>query len=148
MKQICRILLGAALAAGLHAAALELKSPDGRLVLTFDVKALDGAAGVPCYRVDYQGRPVLAASRLGLELAGAPLNAGLAIVGQKTAAHDETWKPVYGERSTIRDHYNELSVELQEAAAPQRRGLTDGIDRWATATPWDSAAWPRWPGPT
>jgi len=121
MKQFGKILLGAALAAGWHAAAVELKSPDGQLTLTFEVKALDGAAGVPCYRVDYKGRPVLAASRLGLELAGVPLNAGFTIASQKTSAHDETWKPVYGERSTIRDHYNELRVELQEAAAPQRQ---------------------------
>jgi alpha-glucosidase len=120
--QLCaKILLGVALAAGWAAAAVELKSPDGNLALTFEVKALDGAAGVPCYRVAFQGRTLLADSRLGLELADAPLNAGLEIAGQRTATHDETWKPVYGERQALRDHYNELTVELRETAAPHRQ---------------------------
>ncbi len=121
MKKLALVLAGAALAAGLQAAAVELKSPDGKLTLTFEVKALAGVQGVPCYRVDYQGRKLLDDSRLGLELAGAPLNAGLKIVDQKTATHDETWKPVYGERSSIRDHYNQLTVKLEETAAPRRQ---------------------------
>ena len=44
----------------------------------------------------------------------------LAVVGQKASSHDETWKPVYGERNSIRDHYNQLTVDLRETAAPHR----------------------------
>jgi len=86
--------------------AMELKSPDGRLALTFDVKG-----GVPVYSVARDGKPILAESRLGLEIEQAPLG-GLAVVGQQASGHDETWKPVYGERNSIRDHYNQLVVDL------------------------------------
>ena len=120
MKMFAMVLAGAALVVGLRAPAVELKSPDGKFALTFKVKAFNGVQGVPCYSVVWQGRTVLADSRLGLELAGAPLNSGLEISGKKTATHDELWKPVYGERNSIRDHYNELTVALKETAAPHR----------------------------
>jgi len=87
-------------------AVSEIKSPDGRLVLTFNVKD-----GVPVYRVARDGKPVIVESRLGLEVEQTPLG-NLSIVGQKTSAHDETWKPVCGERNSIRDHYNQLIVDL------------------------------------
>jgi len=118
VRILTKILLGAALFA-LNAAAVELKSPDGKLALTFEVKA----QGEPCYALAYKGTPLLADSRLGLELAGVPLNAGFKLAGTDVATHDETWKPVYGERSLIRDHYNQLVVKLEEAAAPHRRML-------------------------
>lgn len=86
--------------------AMELKSPDGRLAVTFDVKG-----GAPVYSVARDGKLIITESRLGLEIEPAPLGA-LAVVGQKTSSHDETWKPVYGERSSIRDHYNQLAVDL------------------------------------
>jgi alpha-glucosidase len=85
---------------------MELKSPDGRLLLTFDVKG-----GVPVYSVARDGKPIVAESRLGLEIEQTPLS-DLRIVGQKTSSHDETWKPVYGERRLIRDRYNQLVVDL------------------------------------
>ena len=40
--------------------ALELKSPDGNLVLTFDLKDLAAAKGCPMYGVTYKGRTVIA----------------------------------------------------------------------------------------
>jgi alpha-glucosidase len=85
---------------------MELKSPDGRLLLTFDVKG-----GVPAYSVARDGKPIVTESRLGLEIEQTPLS-DLRIVGEKTSSHDETWKPVYGERSLIRDRYNQLVVDL------------------------------------
>ncbi len=119
MKILTRALFGAALAAGLSAAAVELKSPDGKLVATFEVKA----QGVPCYSIAYKGKPLIADARLGLELANAPLNTGLKLTGTEAASHDETWKPVYGERSRIRDHYNQLIVKLAEPAGARRQML-------------------------
>jgi hypothetical protein len=54
-------------AASLGAQPLELKSPDGNTVLQFAGRDFDGTPGCPVYRVLYQGRTVLADSRLGLE---------------------------------------------------------------------------------
>ncbi len=101
-----------------YAAAIELKSPDGNLLVTFDLKQQGAAAGCPVYAVQYRGNVILADSRLGLELKEGPLNAGLRIVGRSTGSHDSTWRPVCGERAIIRDHYNELVLDLKSDADP------------------------------
>jgi alpha-glucosidase len=101
-------------------AAVEVKSPDGRLVAAFDIKDFGDALGCPCYRVEYLGRPLIAESRLGLDLEGAVLSEGMALVEQTTSQSDSTWKPVCGERAEIRDRYNQVAVELKEAKAPNR----------------------------
>ena len=106
------------------AKAVELKSPDGKLVVSFDIKPYAGAKDCPVYSITYQGKAVLAPSRLGLELKEGALNAGLRIAGQSTTQRDSTWKPVCGERATIRDHYNELVLDLQRGAAPLALRLT------------------------
>ncbi|OYX14204.1 MAG: alpha-glucosidase [Algoriphagus sp. 32-45-6] len=40
---------------------------------------------------------------------------GFQITGTGTSAFDEIWTPVWGEESQIRNHYNELMVELTQA---------------------------------
>jgi alpha-glucosidase len=112
------LLAGAARTA--PAAPVSVASPDGRTVLTFDVKDLDGAAGCPVYRVDFKGKPVVAESRLGLEIEGAPLLDGLAVVKQAPGKRDETWKPVCGERAVVRDRCSTLEIDLKESKAPGR----------------------------
>ena len=100
------------------AAAIELKSPDGRVTLTLEI----AAEGTLQYRVAYRGRPVVLDSRLGLEIQGAPaMTTGFRVVATQPATHDETWKPVYGERSEIRNHYHELVVDLQREQQPLDR---------------------------
>jgi len=101
-------------------AAVQVKSPDGHLVATFEVRDIGDAGGCPCYRVEYKGRPILAESRLGLDLDGTVLSEGLALVENRASRHDSTWKPVCGERAEIRDHYNQVIVELRETKAPNR----------------------------
>ena len=100
--------------------AAELKSPDGRVVVTFIIKDDGTTRGLPVYSITYRGRTVLAESRLGLNLADGPLNAGLRIVHHSSSRHDSTWKPVCAERETIRDHYNEMVLDLQADASPVR----------------------------
>jgi alpha-glucosidase len=63
---------------------------------------------------------VIAPSRLGLELATNPFTGGFAVAGQEKGAWDASWRPVHGERSTVRDHYHELVIDLKEKAAPHR----------------------------
>ena len=100
--------------------AVEVKSPDGRVVLLLEVKDFEGAASCPVYSVTYRGKVVIAPSRLGLVLSSSPLAGGLQIARQTESSVDRQWKPVYGERSMIRNHYNEVVVELQEPNAPKR----------------------------
>jgi alpha-glucosidase len=94
--------------------AVEIKSPDGKVVVNFDLKTVGEAKSCPVYNVNFQGRQILADSRLGLELTNGPLNSDFIIAGQTTSTSDSIWKPVCGERATIRDHYNQLTVDLEE----------------------------------
>jgi len=108
---------------GTAARAVELKSPDGRLAITFDVTDMSDIEGCAVYSVSRRGKAIVSRSRLGLELEGGPLVDGLEIVGQTTDRHDGTWKPVYGQWSTVGDNYRQLAVELREADAPHRKLL-------------------------
>lgn len=104
-----------------NCSAVEIKSPDGAVVVNFALKSLDGTKGCPVYNVNFQGRQILADSRLGLELTNGPLNSDFTITGQATSTSDSIWKPVCGERATIRDHYNQLNVDLQETGPLHRQ---------------------------
>lgn len=98
--------------------ACELQSPDGNVVAQF---RLDDR-GAPGYTVRYGGAPVLGPSRLGLTLAdGPPLESGFRIAAVNRTRRDATWKPVYGERSEVRDRYDQLTVDLEDARTPPRR---------------------------
>lgn len=95
----------------LLAQAQELKSPDGQLKMNFKLTA----DGTPTYDLTYKNKPVVKTSKLGLELKNAPaLMNGFEKVKDATSTFDETWTPVWGEVKQIRNHYNELLVELKQ----------------------------------
>jgi alpha-glucosidase len=99
----------------------QLTSPDGSLVLTFAMSHFDGSTGCPTYSVTRSGKVLIATSKLGLTFdAGGLLQNHLAIVSESKRASDSVWQPVYAEKSPIRDHYNELAVNLQELIPPHR----------------------------
>lgn len=88
-----------------------LTSPDGRLLLSFDLTA----DGTPTYKMDYNNKPVIATSRLGLELKNQKsLLDGFKMERVSRSSFDETWQPVWGEQSSIRNHYNEMAVCLSQ----------------------------------
>ena len=98
--------------------ACELASPDGNVLAVLRV----AEQGSLRYAVSYRGKPILADSRLGLTLVDAPaLDEGFRIVGLSRNSHDAIWKPVYGERSQVRDRYHELTVDLEDRHSPPRR---------------------------
>lgn len=90
--------------------AAELKSPNGRLVMHFEVDGL----GAPVYTLSYKGKPVIKRSHLGLEAEGFSLREGFKLQKEETKTFDETWQPVWGEVKSIRNHYNELSITLHQ----------------------------------
>ena len=108
-------------ASSAFAEGLEVKSPDGRFVVSFSVRDVGAARACPVYRVTWQGKTLVAESRLGLDLEGAPLRENLGLVGSTAVEGDSVWKPVCGERAEIRDHYRELAVELREIQPQNRR---------------------------
>ena len=113
-------LLFSALLLPLSVAAQTVSSPNGAISVSFSLA--DG--GRPTYEMTYKGRPVVKPSHLGLELAKdkhatkgfaeASLMDGFTESHSEVSSFDETWKPVWGETATIRNHYNELLVSLSQ----------------------------------
>ena len=127
------ILAGAMVCIPLLSNAQQLVSPDGNLVMNFGLTS----NGAPSYDLYYKGKPVIKTSTLGLELkkedpnaqtdfqlsgpkkidgleAKANLMTGFTVTDTQTSSFDETWTPVWGEESQIRNHYNELAVTLDQ----------------------------------
>ncbi len=92
--------------------AQEIKSPNGNQVLKFSLQG----NGSPAYTLSYKNKVVIKTSRLGLELKkdSNSLLKNFTIADTKTVSFDESWNPVWGEVKTIRNHYNELAVTLNQ----------------------------------
>ena len=115
-----RLLVSLLLAMPMMVNAGSVKSPNGNVELTFSVNP----DGRPVYEMTYKGKAVVKPSFLGLELAKDKhaslglqehdLMAGFKVEKEETSTFDETWKPVWGETATIRNHYNELAVTLSQ----------------------------------
>ena len=92
-------------------------SPNGKVVVGFGIDN-----GRPYYTVQYGTKDVIKKSFLGLELAKSKhaskgmeetnLMDGFELTQTIKTSHDDTWKPVWGETSEIRNHYNEMLVHL------------------------------------
>ena len=101
----------------LPADAVVLRSPDGQLELRFAV-----VDGVPEYALDRAGKAVVLPSRLGYELLDREsLDGGFTLTGTAFDSFDETWEPVWGEEASIRNHYNELLVTLEQRPESARK---------------------------
>lgn len=126
MKKLNVLVMGLLLP--MLAAAQTVKSPNGNVSVTFSLTE----KGQPTYEMSYKGKTVCKPSHLGLELAKdkhaskgmeeTSLMDGFTETGSKTSTFDETWKPVWGETATIRNHYNEMEVNLNQAAS--KRNIT------------------------
>ena len=100
--------------------AQQVKSPNGNVVVSFSL--VDN--GVPTYQVSYKGKLVIKQSRLGLELTPSNndgikpedtnLMNGFKVSNTETSSFKEVWKPVWGETSSILNHYNEMAVSLTQ----------------------------------
>ena len=119
-----------------------LKSPDGVLEMTFHLTE----DGTPQYALNYDGQKVILPSDLGFELRGVlkaqkliynedgtitkedrePCNSfhdGFQVKSVETGTFDETWEPVWGEEAQIRNHYNELLVNLVQTSTEREMSV-------------------------
>lgn len=114
-----------------------LLSPDGMLRLSFSVKD-----GIPMYALQRDGKDVVLPSRLGFEMRGTVksekidiradrisktdalpgymMGRGFELLDSRRDSLDEIWEPVWGEESSIRNHYNELLVRLRQKESGRR----------------------------
>ncbi|HEV7350322.1 glycoside hydrolase family 97 protein [Telluribacter sp.] len=96
--------------------SLRVSSPNGNLTFQFSTQG----DGVPTYEIRYKDKPVIMPSGMGLlnnpnGYATAP-NWNKKMVVKKVALQNvnTTWKPMYGERELIPDHYHELTITIQD----------------------------------
>ena len=97
-------------------AAEKIQSPDSNFTLEFSIES-----GTPVYRLFYKGKTIIDKSKLGFELKDTEsLLKDFKLVNSETSSFDETWKPVWGEESKIRNHYNELLVTLDQTTTNRK----------------------------
>lgn len=107
-----KLIISALLFSALNVDADVVTSPNGIVSIDFQLKN-----GIPTYKVDYKGKPVIKESRLGLELRdGKNLMDGFEQLNATTSVFDETWQPVWGEVKEIRNYYNEYLAELKQTS--------------------------------
>jgi hypothetical protein len=81
-----------------------------RISLSFGLTA----EGSPQYSVAFRGENVIAPSLLGFVFDNHDnFDKDFILVGSDSTKVDESWKPVWGELSTIRNHYKEVVFHLQ-----------------------------------
>ncbi|MEJ6979711.1 glycoside hydrolase family 97 catalytic domain-containing protein [Pedobacter sp. P351] len=112
--------------------AQKLVSPDKRIVIQFSVDSLKPT--LPAYQVFYRGRQFLRPSAMGFHIAGqATFYSLFNVTDIKRKEQRGSWRPVYGERDTYRDDYNQMEITLQEKILPNRilkvvfRAYNEGI---------------------
>ncbi len=110
--------------------AQQLTSPDGNQVMRFSLEA----DGTPVYALTYKGKAVIKPSKLGFYLKNdkRSLLDSFFVDSIYNGSFDETWKPVWGEVKTIRNHYNELAVSLNQKGTNRKiivrfRLFNDGL---------------------
>ena len=123
-----------------------LVSPDGNFQIEINQKNLKNGKKQLYYQVDYKKKHIILESELGVLIENNLFESALAITNDSSklwfenlkftsaerTSKNETWKPVYGERSTIKDHYNEMVLKFEKFgdSNPQvAGGAGSGYDR-------------------
>ena len=81
--------------------------------------------GSPVYSITYNDKPVIKDSKMGFvftHLEGPAFNfinkddfnSGFELTGSEKKSVDESWKPVWGEDSLIRNHYQQITFHLKQ----------------------------------
>ena len=113
-----------------------LQSPDGKYNFVFEQK--DGRL---TYRLDYAAKQVIEEGELGVNIdnhlvesaMGIPVDnskvwtQGMEVIKVERSAKDDTWNPIYGEYSSIRNHYNEMVIHLMKGGNHDNSG--NGYDK-------------------
>jgi len=74
--------------------------------------------GVPTYEVDYNGKPMIKPSHLSIIFkSGIRLDSDMVLLDSVVQNIDETWKPVLGEVSSIKNKYQQVSYYLQQKSS-------------------------------
>lgn len=100
--------------------AQTLQSPSKEVSVIFTL----AEKGSPSYAVNYKGKPVILPSLMGVYLKGdSDLASGFTADGVQQTSINESWKPVLGEQSTIKNQYNQMTVALVQAKTGRRMNI-------------------------
>ncbi|WP_298302186.1 glycoside hydrolase family 97 protein [Flavobacterium sp.] len=97
--------------------AQNVSSPSKTISLSFKLSS----DGKPTYSVSYKTKPIVKESSLGIvikESKSLENNFKIDSIGQKS--FNETWQPVLGEQSNIKNSYNEMTVALSQPSTDKR----------------------------
>jgi alpha-glucosidase len=116
-------------AQGKKAKSYELASPGGQNKIKFEL-----VNSAPKYAVSHGKTQVISPSDMGFLLKNnEDFSSNFEITNVKKSTFDETWQQVWGEKKNIRNHYNQLVVQLQQKDKNKRkleiqfRAFDDGI---------------------
>jgi alpha-glucosidase len=118
-----------ALAMQAQSGPLEVHSPDSQITLRFAVvpkKGQASSAGQLVYSVDFRGKPILGNSALSLKLANQPLlGTAVRITSSTPGSGVDDYTLLAGKTSAVHDAYNDVTVQMMEAASPDRKFAID-----------------------
>ncbi|MDH6342639.1 alpha-glucosidase [Parabacteroides sp. PFB2-12] len=138
-RKICLLLTSILIGVSVSAQTIlehtrrSLASPDGKHQFHFYQKQqADGTLDL-YYRVQYDGKPVVLESKLNIQLDNHIWERALAkfwdqpkewediLLFEKSEQYavNESWSPLYGERSVVKDHYNGMTLFLARNDASQ-----------------------------
>lgn len=125
-----RIILGlwmifATVVASAHTHEI-LHSPNGKYTFVFEQKE-----GRLVYHLDFAGKQVVEEGELGVQVdnhlvesaMGIPVDTcllwtkGMEVIQVDRTTNDDSWNPVYGEYSSVRNHYNEMTIHLMKGGS-------------------------------
>ncbi|WP_455050495.1 glycoside hydrolase family 97 protein [Hoylesella nanceiensis] len=143
-------------------ATSKVTSPNGRLSLLTGVDA----SGKPYFELLRDNKSIIKKSYLGVSLKDGQLFEDFKVTKTSRNQLDETWQQPLGEELNIRNHYNELTLHLQQKKDKKRmmnivfRLFNDGMgfryvfpkqanlnqftiidEKTALTLPWDAPAW-------
>ena len=112
-------------------------SPDGQIVFqlsegTAQTRGSAAPSPVLQYTVEFHGQPLMNSANLGIKLAGQPdLGPGMHLVASKPESQNETYSIPAGKTSTVRNHYNGVRADYQDASGRKLtievRAFDDGV---------------------
>ena len=91
-----------------NASDTRVASPDGKITCV-----VSGDAGLR-YRVEVDGKTVIADSRLGLKFKNAELGDDPLVLSVRKQRHKGTWEDHFGKRRVVSDNWNQVWLTFQE----------------------------------
>ena len=137
MKKILLLILAVFCTGQVISQSESVKSPDGNIEVIFQIK--DNYDPYPAgekmyYSVFYKGDKIIKDSPIKLNFINAPsIHTDMKILNAKTTELNDTWERIWGKSKIVKDHCNELKIELSENNNLQRklnlifRAYNDGI---------------------